>query len=254
MRIDIATLFPEMCEAVMNESILGRAVRAGFLEARCHQIRDYTADHLNRIDDRPYGGGKGMLIQADPLYRTCKAVEELIGKRPYIVYLSPKGAVFQQKKAVELSKRENLLLVCGHYEGVDQRFIDEMVDEEISVGDFVLTGGELAALIVADAVARLCDGVLADTVCFTDESHFSGLLDHPHYTRPPVWHGREVPPVLVSGNHAVIERWKRDRALELTRIRRPDMLETADLTKEDRKFLDALAAAESAREADQDEA
>lgn len=240
MRIDIVTLFPEVCKQFLNESILGRAVRRGFIDIRCHQLRDYSPDRLRRVDDTPYGGGKGMLMQAEPFYRACT---ELIGdmpQRPHIIYMSPKGKTFNQKRAIELSKLPNLLILCGHYEGVDQRFIDEMVDEEISIGDYVLTGGELGAMVVADSVLRLCDGVLSDESCYMDESHHSGLLEYPHYTRPGVWNGREVPEVLLSGHHANIERWRRDRSLELTYQRRPDMLENVQLSKKDIDFLNKL--------------
>lgn len=240
MRIDIATLFVEMCESVCGESIIGRACRGGYLDVRCHRIRDYTTDKHNRVDDTPYGGGMGMLMQADPIYRCYEAVTKELEKKPHVIYLSPQGQVFNQKKAVELSQREPLFLICGHYEGVDQRLLDEIVDEEISIGDYVLTGGELGALVVMDAVARLCENVLADEVCFTDESHFSGLLEYPQYTKPAVWHGREVPEVLTSGHHKKIREWQRERALENTWRKRPDMLERCELTPEDKCFLQTL--------------
>ena len=238
MRIDIATLFVDMCETVMNESIIGRAQKAGFLEVHCHHIRDYTKDKHRRTDDCPYGGGKGMLMQADPIYRTYLHVCSQLGSRPHVVYMSPQGKVLTQQKSLELSKLDNLLIICGHYEGVDERLIEEIVDEEISIGDFVLTGGELAALVLADSVARLCEGVLAADECFTEESHFNGLLEYPHYTRPPVWQDREVPQVLVSGHHANIERWRRHKSLERTYDKRPDLLEKAPLTPEDRAYLE----------------
>jgi tRNA (guanine37-N1)-methyltransferase len=237
MRIDIATLFPEMCQRVMDESIIGRAQRAGYISVFCHNIRDYSEFSHQRVDACPYGGGKGMLFLAEPITRCCEAIIAQHEKRPHVVYLSPKGRVFDQDKARELAQKDGLLLVCGHYEGVDERFIDEMVDEEISAGDFVLTGGELAALMVADAVGRLCEGVLADASCFTDDSHYDGLLEYPHYTRPPVWRGREVPPVLFSGHHANIEKWRRAQSLQLTARRRPDLLERAPLDEGDREYL-----------------
>ena len=241
MRIDIATLFPDMCRTVMEESIVGRAQRRGDIEVHCHNIRDYSDDRFKRVDDTPYGGGRGMVMQAQPLFLCCEAIINMQQTRPLVIYLSPKGRVFDQKTAVALSGCDSLLLVCGHYEGVDQRFIDEMVDLELSIGDFVLTGGELAALVVADAVARLCDGVLADAECYTDESHYNGVLEYPHYTRPPVWHGREVPPVLLSGHHKNIEQWRRGQSLMITRSRRPDMFSRLNLGRDD---LRALAAAE----------
>lgn len=237
MRIDIATLFPDMCERVLDESIIGRARRSGLLTVRCVNIRDYSDDRFGRVDDTPYGGGRGMVLEAEPLFRCCGDIAAGQPTRPHIVYLSPKGTVFDQKKAVEFSKLESLLLVCGHYEGVDQRFVDELVDEELSVGDYVLTGGELAALVVADAVGRLCEGVLADESCYTEESHFGGLLEYPQYTRPAVWRGREVPEVLLSGHHANISDWRRVQSLRLTQQRRPDLFARVKLDKRDEKLL-----------------
>ncbi len=245
MRIDIATLFPEMCETVLSESIIGRARKAGKLDIRCRNIRDYSLDKHRRVDDTPYGGGKGMLMQVEPIYRCWEAVCEEIGARPHTIYLSPKGSVFDQKKAIQLKEEhENILLLCGHYEGVDQRIIEEIVDEEISIGDYVLTGGELGALVIADAVGRLCDGVLSESVCFEEESHYNGLLEYPQYTRPPVWKGREVPEVLLSGHHANIVKWRREESLRVTASRRPDLIEAARdqdlLDKKDKAFLKSL--------------
>lgn len=240
MRIDILTLFPEMCERVMGESILGRAQAKGVLEAHCHNIRDYTTNKQKQVDDAPFGGGMGMIMQAQPIVDCFSAVCEMAGGRPYLVYLSPQGKVFDQQKAVELSKLPRLALLCGHYEGVDERVIEEIVDEEISIGDFVLTGGELPALMVADAVARLTPGVLSDEECFTKESHYSGLLEYPQYSRPREFHGREVPEVLLSGHHANIERWRREKMLERTLRKRPDMLERAPLDDKDREYLRRL--------------
>jgi len=222
------------------ESIIGRAQERGIVRVDCHQIRDYTHNKQKQVDDYPYGGGMGMVFEAEPLAR---CVEDIISKqptRPRVIYLSPKGETFTEKKAVELSKLDSILLVCGHYEGVDQRFIDECVDEEISIGDYVLTGGELAALVVADAVGRLCDGVLSDAACYEDESHYNGLLEYPQYTRPPVWRGREVPEVLLSGHHANIAKWRHNQSLLITKERRPDMFELVELTKQDKKFFASL--------------
>lgn len=239
MRIEIATLFPEMCERVFGESIIGRACRAGKLDISCVNIRDYSDDRFHRVDDTPYGGGMGMVLEAEPLTRCCEDEKRMIdGERPYVIYLSPKGRVFDEKKAVELSKKKGLLLVCGHYEGVDERFIEECVDEEISIGDYVLTGGELAALVITDAVGRLCEGVLSDEACYTEESHYSGLLEYPQYTRPPVWRERQVPPVLLSGHHANIAAWRRLQSLKITAERRPDLYERVELTKQDKKLLE----------------
>lgn len=225
MRIDIATLFPEMCEAVLGESIIGRARRAGKLKLYCHQIRDYSADKHRRVDDTPYGGGMGMVMQAEPIYRCFLGVTESFASKPHVIYMSPKGSVFTQKRAIELSKMENIFVICGHYEGVDQRIIDKIVDEEISIGDYVLTGGELPAMVMCDAVARMCPGVLSSEECFTEESHFSGLLEYPHYTRPEVWEGMEVPSVLLTGHHKNIAAFRHDEAVKITAERRPDMLE-----------------------------
>lgn len=225
MRIDIATLFPDMCEAVLGESIIGRARKAGKIELHCHQIRDYTLDKHNRVDDSPYGGGMGMVMQAEPIYRCFNIVTEGFTERPHVIYMSPKGSVFTQQKAVELSKRENIFVICGHYEGVDQRLLDKIVDEEISIGDYVLTGGELPAMVMCDSIARMCPGVLASDECFTEESHFDGLLEYPHYTRPEVWEGMEVPPVLLTGHHKNIAAWRHEQALKITAERRPDILE-----------------------------
>ena len=224
MHIEIATLFPEMCEAVLGESIIGRARRAGKISLHCRQIREYTQDKHRRVDDTPYGGGMGMVMQCEPIYNCYKAVCDELGTKPHTIYMSPKGSIFDQKKAIELSKMDNILILCGHYEGVDPRVIDKIVDEEISIGDYVLTGGELPAMVVADTVARMCDGVLADEVCFTDESIYSGLLEYPQYTRPEVWEGEAVPPVLLTGHHKNIENWRHEQSLKLTAERRPDLL------------------------------
>ena len=226
MRIDIATLFPEMCERVLDESIIGRARRAGKLDIRCRNIRDYTLDKHRRVDDTPYGGGKGMLMQVEPIYRCWESVCEEISGKPHTIYLSPKGSVFCQKKAIELKENhENIFLLCGHYEGVDQRVLDEIVDEEISIGDYVLTGGELAALVVADSVLRLQPGVLAEPQGYQEESHWNGLLEYPQYTRPEEWRGRKVPEVLLSGHHGNIDAWRAKMSLERTKQRRPDLYE-----------------------------
>lgn len=225
MKIEIATLFPEMCEAVLGESIIGRARKAGAIELNCRQIREYTQDKHRRVDDTPYGGGMGMVMQCEPIYNCYKAVCDEIGAKPHTIYMSPKGRVLDQQKAIELSKMENILIICGHYEGVDQRILDKIVDEEISIGDYVLTGGELPAMVLVDAVARMCSGVLSDEICFTDESIYSGLLEYPHYTRPEIWEGEAVPPVLLSGHHKNIEKWRLEQSLAITAQRRPDLLE-----------------------------
>ena len=223
-RIDIMTLFPDTVGDVLGESILGRAQERDILRIETHQIRDYTLNKQKQVDDYPYGGGRGAVMQADPLYQCWNHLCEESGKRPHTIYLSPCGKTFTQADAKRLSgEHDHLILVCGHYEGIDQRFIDECVDEEISLGDFVLTGGEIAAMAVADAVCRLVPGVLADPECFQDESHWDGLLEYPQYSRPEVWHGRAVPKELLTGDHKSVLRWRRKEQLRRTMERRPDM-------------------------------
>ena len=222
MRIDILTLFPEMCETVLSESIIGRARKNGLVEIECHNIRDYTTDKHGRVDDYPYGGGMGMVMAAQPIYDCCKAVTK--GEKSHIIYMSPKGATLTQQKARELSQLDRITILCGHYEGVDQRLLDELVDEEISIGDYVLTGGELPALVLTDTVCRMLEGVLSDPACFTDESFFNGLLEYPQYTRPEEWHGVRVPDVLLSGHHENIRKWREKQSLEITEKLRPDLL------------------------------
>ena len=235
------TLFDETVGDMMNESILGRAQDRGFITIEAHQIRDYTTNKQNQVDDYPYGGGRGALMQADPLYNCWAHICDIAGGPVHTVYMSPAGKTFTQAKAKELLQYENLILVCGHYEGIDERFIEECVDEEISIGDFVLTGGELPAMVVADAVARMVPGVLPDPECFEDESHYNGMLEYPQYSRPKVWHGLRVPPVLISGHHENIRKWRRKMAIARTRDRRPDMYARLDLSsKEDRKLLQQL--------------
>lgn len=240
MRIDLLTLFPDMCRAVMGESILGRAQNKGVLEVYCHQIRDYTLNKQKQVDDYPYGGGQGMVMFPQPIADCFKAVCEESGCRPHLIYMSPQGAVLTQQRARELAELPQICILCGHYEGVDERVLDELVDEQISIGDFVLTGGELPALVLADCIARMVPGVLSEESCFTDESHFSGLLEYPQYTRPAVWEGREVPEVLLTGHHANIAKWRRQQSLERTLRLRPDMLERAELTKKDLEYLESL--------------
>ena len=223
MRIDVATLFPEMCEAVLSESILGRARKNGALTVQCWNIRDYTLDKHRRVDDVPYGGGRGMVMQADPIYRCYEAVQAEAGTQPHRIYLSPKGSVLTQQRALELAAMPHLFLLCGHYEGVDQRILDTIIDEEISIGDYVLTGGELPAMVLIDTVARMLPGVLPESLCFEDESHFNGLLEYPQYTRPSVWHEQEVPPVLLTGHHKNIAEWRLAQSLEVTKTHRPDL-------------------------------
>lgn len=209
MRIDFLTLFPTLCETFLNTSILGRARRSGFIEFNCHQIRDYAFDKHKKTDDTPYGGGKGMLMIAEPIALCFENICRQIKKRPKFIYMSAKGKVLTQEKSKELSKLSNIVILCGRYEGVDQRLIDIFVDEEISIGNYVVTNGELPGLILADSISRLCFGVLSDKKCFEDESHFDGkTLEYPQYTKPAIWRNIKVPKVLRSGHHDEILKWK----------------------------------------------
>ncbi len=227
MRIDIMTLFPEMCEPFLNMSIIGRAQKNGFITVKCHQIRDFAYDKHKRVDDTPYGGGKGMVMMAQPIYDCFESVCNECGKRPSLVYMSPKGMVLNQGVIKNLAfNLENIAILCGHYEGVDERVIEEIVDMQISVGDYVLTGGELPALILADAVCRLIPGVLSESICFEDESHYNHLLEYPQYTKPAIWHGKRVPDVLLSGHHENIRKWKNEKSLAMTNKYRPDLLKS----------------------------
>lgn len=237
MRIDILTLFPAMCYAYLDESIIGRARKKGAITIECENIRDYTLDKHNRVDDAPYAGTTGMVMQAQPIYDCFEALCEKLGTRPHLIYMSPQGKMLTQQRAKELVKLENIAILCGHYEGVDERVIEEIADEEISCGDYVLTGGELPALTLADCIARMVPGVLPNEEAYTNDSHFSSLLEAPQYTRPYEWHGKTVPEILLSGNHAAVARWKRERSLERTFLRRPDMLQNAELDNKDKTFL-----------------
>ncbi len=230
MRFDIMTLFPDLCNTVLGESIIGRAQKSGCISVNTYNIRDFSEDKHRRVDDTPYGGGKGMLMMAPPIYNCYEAIlrdspQEIPAERRRVIYLSPMGKVFDQKRAAELAEGyDQLILLCGHYEGVDRRIVDEIVDEEISIGDFVLTGGEIPACLIVDAVARLREGVLSDAECYEKESISSGLLEYPQYTRPYEFHGVKVPDVLISGHHANIDHWRDEQALELTKKLRPDLL------------------------------
>ncbi len=228
MRIDIITLFPEMFEPVLNESIIGRAQKSGALQIVCHQLRDYAFDKHRRVDDTPYGGGMGMLMKAEPIALCFEDICKQTGTRPYFVYMSPQGKTLNQQRLKELAQIDNICILCGHYEGVDQRLLDSFVDEEISIGDYVLTGGEIPAMVFADALSRMVPGVLTNNECFTEESHFNGLLEYPQYTKPSSWRGAEVPEVLLSGHHANIEKWRREKSLETTLKKRPELLENRD--------------------------
>lgn len=242
MKISVLTLFPEMFEAVCGASIIKRALDKELFGLELINIRDYSEDKHRRVDDYPYGAGGGLVMQPMPIYAAYEDVVKREGKKPHVIYMSPQGKTFDQQKAIEISRRESVVLLCGHYEGVDQRVLDEIVDEEISLGDFVLTGGELAAMAVIDAAARMIPGVLDSEDTFSHESHFDGVLEYPQYTRPPVWRDRQVPEILLSGHHANIERWRREQSLAITAKKRPEMLDNAPLTEKDREFLKKMLA------------
>lgn len=225
MRIDIITLFPEMFEPVLNGSILGRAQKNGTLEIVCHQLRDFAFDKHRRVDDTPYGGGMGMLMKAEPIALCYEEICRQTGTKPYFIYMSPQGKTLKQSRLKELADIENICILCGHYEGVDQRLLDTFIDEEISIGDYVLTGGEIPAMVFVDSLCRMVPGVLSNNTCFTEESHFNGLLEYPQYTKPSNWRGIDVPQVLLSGHHANIEKWQKEKSLEVTQIKRPEMLD-----------------------------
>lgn len=238
VRFDIATLFPEFVDMALSESIIGRARNKGIFEAHCHNIRDYTLDRHRRVDDAPYSERQGMLMQAQPVFDCCKAVCE--GRNAHKIYMSPQGKTLTQKRALELSQMSDIFILCGHYEGVDQRVLDKIIDEEISIGDYVVSGGELPAIVLIDCIVRTLDGALSQKDCYEDESHFGGLLEYPQYTRPEVWEGEAVPPVLLSGHHGNIMKWRREQSLIVTKKKRPELLEKAwqELTEEDKRFLE----------------
>lgn len=232
----VLTLFPEMIEQTLSHSIMGRAQRDGFISIEATNIRDYTLNKQKHVDDYPYGGGAGMVMQGQPIYDAYQSLMPR-AKGARVVYMTPQGRPFTQRVAEELAQEESLVFLCGHYEGVDERLIEEIVTDEISLGDFVLTGGELAAITIIDAVSRLVPGVLGKEESFADESFSDGLLEYPQYTRPPVFMGREVPEVLLSGHHANVAKWRREQALLRTAKKRPDLLKAAELTKKDLQFL-----------------
>ncbi len=242
LNFEVLTLFPGILAGPLNESILKRAREKGLLDVSLRNIRDYTEDKHKTADDSPYGGGAGMVLKPDPIFRAFEAMKaEHPGEEFLTLLLSPQGRILDQRRAEELSgERRRIVLLCGHYEAVDERVIDGLVDEELSIGDYVLTGGELAAVVVIDAAARLLPGVLGDEESAYRDSFGDGLLDHPHYTRPAEFRGSKVPEVLLSGNHAEIEKWRRRESLRATLMKRPDLLKTAELTEEDKKVLEEL--------------
>lgn len=240
MQFDILTLFPEMFDAVLKTSIIGRAGEKGLIDINCVQIRDFAFNKHRQVDDYPYGGGQGMVMQAEPIFCAYESVCKGLDYKPLTIYMSPQGKTFRQSTAKKLAKEKHIVILCGHYEGVDQRVLDEIVDMEISIGDFVLTGGEIAAMAVVDATARMIPGVLASVDAFSDESHFNGLLEYPQYTRPAIWHDRCVPEVLQCGNHKLIEEWKRKEAIKNTLKKRRSMLSKARLTDKEKVFVEEL--------------
>ncbi len=240
MRIDCLTLFPPMLQAVLEESITGRAIKGGILDIRYTNIRDFAQNKHNRVDDAPYGGGMGMVMQAEPIYRAYQSVLETATVRPRVIYMSPQGRVFNQKIAEELAQELHLVFLCGHYEGVDERVLEEIVDEELSIGDYVLTGGEIPALAVIDAVARMIPGVLPSEEAYSEESLYNGLLEYPQYTRPPVFLNREVPEVLLSGHHENINKWRREESIRRTCRKRPELLQKAELSEEERQLAESV--------------
>lgn len=238
MNFYILTLFPEMVQQGLCTSIIGRAVRNGYLSVTAVNIRDYTLDKHQKVDDYPYGGGAGMVMQAQPVYDAWKSVVDTIGRRPRTVYLTPQGTVFRQPMAKELALEQDLILLCGHYEGIDERVLEEIVTDEISIGDYVLTGGELPAMVLADAVARMVPGVLTNAGSALSESLEGNLLEYPQYSRPEEWNGKKVPSILLSGDHAKVDAWRREQSVIRTKKRRPDLLAQAELTEQEReKYL-----------------
>ena len=233
MNFHILTLFPEMIEQGMHTSIIGRAIAGGYLSINAVNIRDYAFNKHQKVDDYPYGGGAGMLMQAEPVYLSYEAIKEKIGYRPRVVYLTPQGKVFHQEMAKELAKEKDLVFLCGHYEGIDERVLDEIVTDYVSIGDYVLTGGELPAMVMMDSISRMVPGVLSNQESGETESFAGNLLEYPQYSRPEEWHGQKVPPVLLSGHHANIEAWRREQSVMRTAKRRPDLLKKADLTNKE---------------------
>ncbi len=233
MNFHILTLFPEMIEEGMHTSIIGRAIAGGYLSINAVNIRDYAFNKHQKVDDYPYGGGAGMLMQAEPVYLSYEAIKEKIGYRPRVVYLTPQGKVFHQEMAKELAKERDLVFLCGHYEGIDERVLDEIVTDYVSIGDYVLTGGELPAMVMMDSISRMVPGVLSNQESGETESFAGNLLEYPQYSRPEEWHGQKVPPVLLSGHHANIEAWRREQSVMRTAKRRPDLLKKADLTNKE---------------------
>ena len=237
MKIDILTLFPEIFEDIFEWSIIGRAVKKQLVDLGCINIRDFSKDKHKRVDDYPFGGGPGMVMKPEPIYDSIKSVKTDVSK---VIYLSPKGKLYNQEIANRLSVEEHLILLCGHYEGIDNRIVENYVDEVISIGDFVLTGGEIPAMVLVDSIDRLIPGVLGSEDSYMEESHYDGLLEYPQYTRPREFRGHLVPPILLSGDHKKIEEWKKYESLRNTYLNRSELLEKRDLTTREKKFLEEI--------------
>lgn len=237
MRFHILTLFPDMVEQGLHTSIIGRAVQKGILSIEAVNIRDYTLDRHKKVDDYPYGGGAGMVMQAQPIFDAWQAVADRIGYRPRTVYLTPQGPTFHQGMAKEYAKEKDLVLLCGHYEGIDERVLEEIVTDYVSIGDYVLTGGELPAMVMVDAISRMVPGVLSNQESGSTESFEGNLLEYPQYSRPEEWRGKKVPPILLSGDHAKVDAWRREQSILRTKERRPDLIARAELTEKEREFF-----------------
>ncbi|MEN2776909.1 tRNA (guanosine(37)-N1)-methyltransferase TrmD [Acetivibrio clariflavus] len=240
MRFDVLTLFPEVINAVLKESIIGRAQEKGIIEINAVNIRDFSKNKHKKADDYPYGGGGGMIMTAQPIYDAYLSIVKDLDYKPKVIYLSPQGRVLTQEVVKELSGEKHLVLLCGHYEGIDERIIEEIVDEEVSIGDYVLTGGELPAMVLIDSVSRLIPGVLSTEESYSNESHYNGLLEYPQYTRPVEFNGRKVPDILLSGHHANITRWRRKEAIKRTYLKRPDLFEKFEPNEEDKELIKEL--------------
>ena len=240
MNYHVLTLFPEMILQGLNTSIIGRAIEKGILSLEAVNIRDYAGNRYGKVDDYPYGGGAGMVMQAEPVYAAVKDLEERMGHKPRVIYLTPQGSVFRQEMAVDFAKEEDLVFLCGHYEGIDERVLEEVVTDYVSIGDYVLTGGELPAMVMIDAISRMVPGVLSNGESGTIESFHDNLLEYPQYSRPEGWRDKAVPPVLLSGHHANVEKWRREESIRRTLERRPDLLEDENLTEKEKQFLALL--------------
>ncbi|HIV11868.1 MAG: tRNA (guanosine(37)-N1)-methyltransferase TrmD [Clostridiales bacterium] len=254
MHYHVLTLFPEMIEQGLHTSIIGRAIAAGTITLSAVNIRDYAGNRYGKVDDYPYGGGAGMVMQAEPVYQACQAVAEKIGRKPRVIYLTPQGQTFSQAMVEDFAKEEDLVFLCGHYEGIDERVLEEVVTDYVSIGDYVLTGGELPAMVMIDAISRFVPGVLSNEESAQFESFQDNLLEYPQYSRPAVWRGKEVPPILLSGHHANVEIWRRQQSILRTWQRRPELLEEAQLSKKERQYLEELCRQERQKEEEGKEA